>query len=60
MSKKRTESLLQLFSMSLGIITYLDTVKGFKSAYRAFSDIDTEEYSAESSFFVCRGPLLRV
>ena len=49
MSKKRAGSLLKLFQMFLGIITYLDTVKGFKIDYSAFSEGDTEESHVFSS-----------
>ena len=49
MSKKRTGSRLQLFQMFLGIITYLDTVKGFKMDYSAISEGDTGEEDTEET-----------
>lgn len=44
MSVKRTESRLERLQRFLGINGYLDTVKGFKTAYSAFYDIDTNHY----------------
>ena len=36
MLKKRTGSVFERLYVSLGVITYLDTAKGLKTAYRAF------------------------
>ena len=41
--------------VSVGIITYLDTAKGLKTAYRAFFHEDT---ITDICFFVCKGQYL--
>jgi hypothetical protein len=57
MLKKRTVSVFERLYVCLGIITYLDTKKGFKTAYSAFYDIDT---ITDTCFFVCKGQYLGV
>lgn len=59
-SKMRSIASVSVFEclyVSLGVITYLDTAKGLKTAYRAFFHEDT---ITDTCFFVCKGQYLGV
>lgn len=59
-SKMRSIAYVNVFErlyVSLGVITYLDTAKGLKTAYRAFFHEDT---ITDTWFFVCKGHYLGV